>query len=54
MTRKTHGGKGDMRRKGADDKAYAKNWERIFGNSSKARRDDYPDMGELFREATRK
>jgi hypothetical protein len=27
-------GKGDKRRKGADDKAYSKGWERIFGQKS--------------------
>jgi hypothetical protein len=28
-------GKGDKRRKGADDKAYASGWDRIFGNKEK-------------------
>jgi hypothetical protein len=33
-------GKGDKRRKGADDKAYADNWERIFGNKQKEKLED--------------
>ena len=31
-TGKWHGGKGDRRRKHADDECYRKNWDRIFGN----------------------
>jgi hypothetical protein len=30
-----HGGKGSAPRKGADQKAYEDNWERIFGNKNK-------------------
>jgi hypothetical protein len=30
----THGGKGSARR-GSDDKLYADNWEKIFGNKNK-------------------
>lgn len=31
----TPGGKGDAPRKGADDDAYRKNYEKIFGNKKK-------------------
>ena len=31
MGGKWHGGKGDSRRKKADDKKYRKGWDRIFG-----------------------
>jgi hypothetical protein len=31
MSSQWHGGKGSSRRKAADDKAYADNWDRIFG-----------------------
>ena len=33
--RKTHGGKGDARRIGSNQKAYEEGWERIFGNKKK-------------------
>jgi hypothetical protein len=36
---KWHGGKGSGRRKGADDKKFADNWDTIFGNKNK----DKPD-----------
>lgn len=32
---KWHGGKGDRRRRGADDDKYRIGWDRIFGNGSK-------------------
>jgi hypothetical protein len=32
-----HGGKGSAPRKGADQKAYEDNWERIFGNKNKTK-----------------
>lgn len=31
-----HGGKGSAPRKGRDDKAYAENWEKIFGSKNEA------------------
>jgi len=34
-------GKGSKRREGSNDKAYADNWERIFGNKDK--KDKKPD-----------
>lgn len=36
MGEKWHGGKGDRRRKQADDDAYRKGWDRIFGNGDKS------------------
>jgi len=33
MTGKWHGGKGDSRRKKADDRKYKEGWDRIFGTS---------------------
>ena len=32
---KWHGGKGDRRRRGADDDKYRAGWDRIFGNGNK-------------------
>ena len=32
MSKEWHGGKGDKPRKTADQKKYAENWEKIFGN----------------------
>ena len=32
MADQWHGGKGDRRRRNADDKKYRSGWERIFGN----------------------
>lgn len=31
---KWHGGKGSARRKGADDKKFADNWDKIFGKKN--------------------
>lgn len=31
---KWHGGKGDRRRRGADDSAYRAGWDRIFGTGN--------------------
>lgn len=33
---KWHGGKGSGRRKGADDKKFADNWDKIFGKKEEA------------------
>jgi len=35
MSSKWHGGKGDGRRKKADDRKYREGWDRIFGNIKK-------------------
>jgi len=35
VTGKWHGGKGDSRRKKADDEKYRKGWDRIFGQKDK-------------------
>jgi hypothetical protein len=35
LSNKWHGGKGDKPRKTNNQKQYADNWERIFGNKSK-------------------
>lgn len=32
MSKEWHGGKGDKPRKTVDQKKYAENWEKIFGN----------------------
>lgn len=40
MGGKWHGGKGDGRRKKADDRKYREGWDRIFGNSKEAKRKD--------------
>jgi len=39
-TGKWHGGKGSSPRKNADQKAYADNWEKIFGNKKSQKSDD--------------
>lgn len=36
MTGKWHGGKGDRRRKAADDDRYRNGWDRIFGNDGES------------------
>ena len=36
MSNKWHGGKGDRRRKQADDKKYRSGWDRIFGNDGES------------------
>ena len=38
MTKQWHGGKGSQRRN-ANDKAYADNWDKIFGKSSHISKD---------------
>lgn len=35
MADQWHGGKGDRRRKDADDQKYREGWDRIFGNGDK-------------------
>lgn len=35
-----NGGKGSKRRKGANDKAYADGWDRIFGNKNKEKKEE--------------
>ena len=37
MGKEWHGGKGDSRRKGSDDKKYRDGWDRIFGNKDKSK-----------------
>jgi hypothetical protein len=39
MSNRWHGGKGDRRRKNANDDAYRSGWNRIFGNE-KVKNDD--------------
>lgn len=39
MNGKWHGGKGDQRRKNANDDAYRKGWDRIFNNGDKVKND---------------
>jgi len=36
MTRQWHGGKGDRRRKHANDDRYRQGWDRIFGNDEES------------------
>ena len=37
MSGKWHGGKGDGRRKLANDKKYREGWDKIFGNKDKSK-----------------
>ena len=37
MSNQWHGGKGDRRRKNANDDAYRSGWDRIFGDDSKVK-----------------
>jgi len=45
MTSKWHGGKGDQRRKKADDDAYRSGWDRIFSNDEKVKNDRNKEKG---------
>ena len=42
MSGKWHGGKGSGRRKGADDKKFQDNWDKIFGDKSKDKSKEKP------------
>ena len=42
MSGKWHGGKGSGRRKGADDKKFADNWDKIFRDKSKDKSKEKP------------
>lgn len=44
------GGKGDKRRKGANDIAYADGWERIFGKKRNPLDNRYDDVTETTKE----
>jgi len=44
-----HGGKGSAPRKGADQKAYEDNWERIFGKKEKTPVEQMEDLDKLVK-----
>jgi len=46
MSKKWHGGKGDARRTRADDSAYQRGWDRIFGTQDTANTSKQKDTSE--------